>query len=58
MSRMTDKTDYGRDRMNDKKSKAPYERPQLTRHEGLKDLTRECPAWQCSVTVPGAPQQP
>lgn len=33
----------------------PYTKPCLTRHDNLKEITRECPDWQCSVTVPGAP---
>lgn len=30
----------------------PYEKPVLVRHENLKDVTFECPNWQCSVVVP------
>ncbi len=32
-----------------------YEKPVLTRHENLKDITLECPDWQCSVVVPPPP---
>jgi hypothetical protein len=34
-----------------------YEKPELVKHENLKDLTFECANWQCSVVVPPAPQQ-
>ncbi len=34
----------------------PYAKPQLARHENLKDVTFECPNWQCSVVVPPPPQ--
>ena len=33
----------------------PNEKPCLLRHDNLKEITFECPAWQCSVTVPPAP---
>lgn len=33
-----------------------YQKPVLTKHENLKDLTFECLDWQCSVAVP--PPQP
>ena len=36
----------------------PYAKPELTRHDNLKDITFECPAWQCSVTVPPPPPAP
>ncbi len=39
-------------------NRAPYEKPVLTRHENIKDVTFECPAWQCSVTVPPPPLPP
>ena len=32
-----------------------YEKPQLTRHDNLRDVTFECPNWQCSVVVPPPP---
>jgi len=35
--------------------KLSYEKPALTRHENLKEITFECPNWQCSVEVPPAP---
>ena len=37
---------------NERKS---YEKPVLMKHENLRDVTFECPDWQCSVTVPAAP---
>lgn len=33
----------------------PYEKPALLRHANLKQITFECPQWQCSVTVPPPP---
>jgi len=36
-------------------AREPYAKPELLRHENLKDITFECPNWQCSVTVPPAP---
>ncbi|MHB1361328.1 MAG: hypothetical protein ACYCW5_01855 [Thermoleophilia bacterium] len=33
----------------------PNEKPCLLRHDNLKEITFECPARQCSVTVPPAP---
>lgn len=38
-----------------KKARASYEKPVLTKHENLKDITFECPNWQCSVVVPPPP---
>lgn len=35
--------------------RAPYTKPELVKQENLKDITFECPEWQCSVTVPPAP---
>lgn len=35
-----------------------YSKPALVRLDNLKDITFECPQWQCSVTVPPPPQQP
>jgi hypothetical protein len=32
-----------------------YAKPALVKHDNLKDITFECPDWQCSVTVPGPP---
>ncbi len=40
----------------DKQAKASYQKPKLTRHANLKELTFECANWSCSVTVPPAPQ--
>lgn len=36
-------------------SKSPYEKPVLIKHENLKDLTFECPDFQCSIVVPPPP---
>jgi hypothetical protein len=33
-----------------------YAKPELVKQDNLKDITFECPAWQCSVTVPPPPQ--
>ena len=33
----------------------PYTRPELVKQSSLRQITFECPDWQCSVTVPGAP---
>lgn len=41
-----------------KKPRAPYEKPVLTKHGNIKDLTRECPEWQCSIVVPPPPPGP
>lgn len=38
-----------------KEQTKPYEKPALAKHENLKEITFECPAWQCSVTVPPPP---
>ncbi len=32
-----------------------YAKPLLVKHDNVKDLTRECANWQCSVTVPAGP---
>jgi len=42
--------------MTDKNSKLKsYSKPELLRHDNLKEITFECPQWQCSVTVPPPP---
>ena len=41
--------------MSDKNKRDTYEKPELTRHDNLKEITFECPAWQCSVVVPPPP---
>ena len=42
--------------MNDEKSQPePYVKPELVKHENLKDITFACARWQCSITVPGSP---
>ena len=39
--------------MTDAKSpREPYAKPKLVKHDNLKDVTFECPSWQCSVVVP------
>lgn len=38
--------------------RAPYAKPELVKHENLKDITFECPEWSCSVVVPPAPPGP
>ncbi|MHB0914658.1 MAG: hypothetical protein ACYC4M_03110 [Thermoleophilia bacterium] len=39
----------------EKETRETYAKPELVKHENLKAITFECPDWQCSVTVPGAP---
>lgn len=39
-------------------SKDKYAQPKLSKLDNLKNITFECPEWQCSVTVPPAPAQP
>ncbi len=43
--------------MSDMNKRDAYVKPALTRHDNLKEITFECPQWQCSVTVPPAPAQ-
>ncbi len=40
--------------MEKKETREPYAKPELVKHENLKDLTFECSNWSCSVTVPPA----
>ena len=35
-----------------KEAREPYAKPEVVKHENLKDITFECPEWQCSVVVP------
>jgi hypothetical protein len=35
--------------------KDEYAKAELTKLDNLKDITFECPQWQCSVTVPPEP---
>lgn len=42
----------------DKDTFEPYAKPLLVKHVNLKDVTFECSAWQCSVTVPPPPAAP
>lgn len=37
------------------KTREPYTKPKLVKHDNLKALTFECSNWSCSVTVPPAP---
>lgn len=43
--------------MTEKKTWEPYVSPVLVKHGSLRDLTYECPNWQCSVSVPDNPPQ-
>lgn len=36
-------------------AREPYAKPELIRQTSLKDITFECPEWQCSVVVPPPP---
>ena len=36
-------------------TREPYVTPEIIRQDNLKDITFECPAWQCSVVVPPPP---
>lgn len=33
----------------------PYAKPELLAQDNLKDITFDCPQWQCSVVVPPPP---
>jgi len=35
-----------------------YVKPELSVHDNLREITFECPAWQCSVVVPDPPPPP
>ena len=49
-------TNHGRNRMTDtKEAREPYAKPEMVKHDNLKDITFECPNWQCSVVVPPPP---
>jgi len=37
-------------------NKHEYVKPEIVKLENLKEITFECPAWQCSVTVPPPPE--
>ena len=51
-------TNHGSSRMTEiKKAREPYAKPELAKQDNLKDLTFECPNWQCSVVVPPPPAQ-
>ncbi len=43
--------------INNSDHREPYAKPELVKHDNLKEITFECPAWQCSVTVPPPPAQ-
>lgn len=32
-----------------------YVKPELSVHDNLREITFECPQWQCSVVVPPSP---
>lgn len=50
------KTEHRSKRMKAKtEAREPYVKPELVKHENLKDITFECPNWQCSVVVPPPP---
>ncbi|MFA6001833.1 MAG: hypothetical protein WC828_06915 [Thermoleophilia bacterium] len=39
-----------------KNAREPYVKPKLVKHVTFRDITSECPDWQCSVVVPSPPQ--
>ncbi len=41
--------------MAKKSQREPYAKPELVKHENLKEITFECSGWQCSVVVPAGP---
>lgn len=51
-------TDKGGTVMTCKVVRGPYSKPQLEKQENLKEITFECPQWQCSVNVPPPPPGP
>ena len=38
--------------MTNKEAREPYAKPELVKHENVRDITFECTNWQCSVVVP------
>ncbi|MHB1325566.1 MAG: hypothetical protein ACYDGS_07380 [Thermoleophilia bacterium] len=36
-------------------SRETYVKPELVIHDNLREITFECPNWQCSVVVPPPP---
>lgn len=44
------------DMNNEHTVREAYIKPALAKLDNLKDVTFECPQWQCSVTVPPPPQ--
>ena len=42
--------------MTKTKTRELYIRPVMVRLENLREVTFECPQWQCSVTVPPPPE--
>lgn len=40
---------------NHKEGREPYAKPELVKQDNLKEITFECPSWQCSVNVPPPP---
>lgn len=42
--------------MTDKKdAREAYAKPELVKHANVREITLECPNWQCSVVVPPPP---
>ncbi|MHB9112022.1 MAG: hypothetical protein ACYC4D_05280 [Thermoleophilia bacterium] len=41
--------------MTDDMIRLTYTKPELLRQDNLKEITFECPQWQCSVVVPAPP---
>lgn len=41
--------------MKTAKTRELYTKPELVKHDNLKEITFECPEWQCSVVVPPPP---
>lgn len=44
--------------MTQKETRETYAKPVLVKHSNLREITFECPEWQCSVTVPPPPTGP
>lgn len=37
------------------RARETYSKPEIVRNSNLREITRECPEWQCSVVVPPPP---